>query len=286
MTKPSDFTPERVLEVDQPAQTNTRALERQIWFTRALGVVLFVVGIAVIGASAGFGTSTFALGSVVLVAFAGYIVITESRARRISVSLEKRLRLGLLVHNMELENMAMQDDLTQLFNRRYFFDRLDRELETAKAFKRPLSVMVIDLNGMKQVNDTYGHRVGDEMLEGFGRFLLDSTRASDVPARIGGDEFAIILPDTSDKAAHNLKIRLAKRLESIDVIDRNALSLKVSAAFGVAGYPSAGETVDEIITQSDADMYADKNERRGETARSGAAKGVSTLRLEKGESAG
>lgn len=281
MTKPSDFTPDRVLEVDQTVSTSTRGLERQIWIQRLLGFVLFVTGIGVIGVVAGFGTSAFLIAAAVLLAFGGFVVVTETRARKMSVSMEKRLRLGLLVHNMELENMAMQDDLTQLFNRRYFFDRLDRELDTAKAFKRPLSVIVIDVNSMKQVNDTYGHRVGDEMLEGFGKFLLDHTRASDVPARIGGDEFAIILPDTSDKAAHNLKIRLAKRLEAIDVIDRNALQLKVNAAFGVAGYPSAGEAVDEIITQADADMYADKREYKAELRANGGA--VTALRLEQGE---
>jgi hypothetical protein len=96
---------------------------------------------------------SFGVSAIVLVAFAGYVFVSERAARRMTVGLEKRLRLSLLVHNMELENMAMQDDLTQLFNRRYFFDRLERELETAKAFNRPLSVMVIDLDGMKQVND-------------------------------------------------------------------------------------------------------------------------------------
>jgi diguanylate cyclase (GGDEF)-like protein len=194
----------------------------------------------------------------VLVAFTTYVLIAETRTRRMSLNLEKRLRLGLLVHNMELENMAMQDDLTQLFNRRYLFDRLERELDTAKAFKRPLSVIVVDLNQMKAVNDTYGHRAGDEMLAAFGKFLLDHTRASDVPARIGGDEFAIILPDTNERAAHNLKVRLVKRLEAVNMIDRDGLRLVASASFGVAGYPATGETVDDLMNQADADMYAEK----------------------------
>jgi diguanylate cyclase (GGDEF)-like protein len=163
---------------------------------------------------------------------------------------------------MELENMAMQDDLTQLFNRRYLFERLERELETAKAFKRPLSVIVIDLDLMKQVNDNFGHRVGDELLSSFGRFLLDHTRASDVPARTGGDEFAIILPDTSDKAALALRGRLAKRLENIDLIERDSVNVKVTASFGVSSYPSSGDTVDEIMQKADIDMYTEKGMRK------------------------
>jgi GGDEF domain-containing protein len=112
------------------------------------------------------------------------------------------------------------------------------------------------------------------------QYFLSTTRASGIPARIGGDS-SRSSPDTSIRP-RTLKIRLAKRLEAIDVIDRNALQLKANAAFGVAGYPSAGESVDEIIAQADADMYADKREYKSE--RNG--NGVAALRLEQGESAG
>jgi diguanylate cyclase (GGDEF)-like protein len=258
VTKPSDFTPDRAIEVDQPVQPDTKSLQQHIWLSRIVGLVLLAAALFALGVVLGPGSAAFFVSAGVLVAFATYVLIAETRTRRMSINLEKRLRLGLLVHNMELENMAMQDDLTQLFNRRYLFDRLERELDTAKAFKRPLSVIAVDLNEMKQVNDTYGHRVGDEMLAAFGKFLLDHTRASDVPARIGGDEFAIILPDTNDRAAHNLKIRLVKRLEAVNMIERDGLRLTASASFGVAGYPADAETVDDLMNQADAEMYAEK----------------------------
>ena len=264
MSKPSDYTAERVIEVEQPVHPDTRSLARHIWLSRAIGLVLLVSALGVIAGTTGFGNTNFFVDSVALVAFASYVFIAETRARRIAVNLEKRLRLGLLVHNMELENMAMQDDLTQLFNRRYLFERLERELETAKAFKRPLSVIVIDLDLMKQVNDNFGHRVGDELLTAFGRFLLDHTRASDVPARTGGDEFAIILPDTSDKAALALRGRLVKRLENIDLIERDNANIKVTASFGVSNYPKGGDTVDEIMQQADLDMYVEKGLRKAQ----------------------
>jgi diguanylate cyclase (GGDEF)-like protein len=252
--------------VEQPVHPNTRSLTRHIWLSRTIGLVLLVTALGVIAGTTGFGNTNFFVDSVALVAFASYVFIAETRARRIAVNLEKRLRLGLLVHNMELENMAMQDDLTRLFNRRYLFERLERELETAKAFKRPLSVIVIDLDLMKQVNDNFGHRVGDELLAAFGRFLLDHTRASDVPARTGGDEFAIILPDTSDKAALALRGRLVKRLENIDLVESGNVTIKVTASFGVSNYPKGGDTADEIMQKADLDMYAEKGLRKAQSA--------------------
>jgi diguanylate cyclase (GGDEF)-like protein len=229
---------------------------------RIVGLLALAGAWAVIALAHGVGSSSFILDSVVLALLGTYAFAAAARTRRISVNAEKRLRLGLLVHNMELENMAMQDDLTQLFNRRYFFDRLERELTTATAFKRPLSIIVIDLDSMKAVNDSYGHRVGDELLRNFGHFLLDQTRGSDVPARTGGDEFAIILPDTPLSQANKLMTRLARRLAAFDIIDRNELTLKVEASLGCAGFPETASSVDELVQQADSAMYAAKHERK------------------------
>jgi diguanylate cyclase (GGDEF)-like protein len=261
LTTPSDFAPGRTVEFDQPAAPDTRGLQQHIWISRIIGLGLLAGCLVVLGASNGFGSPGFAVASLLLIGLAAYVLIAETRTRRISLNLEKRLRLGLLVHNMELESMAMQDDLTQLFNRRYFFERLERQLETAKAFQRPLSVIIADLNSLKAVNDTHGHHTGDEVISGFGRFLLDHTRASDVPARIGGDEFAIILPDTAHKAALILKNRLGKKLEGLEIAEVNGVALKAEAAFGIASYPGNGESVDELVSHADADMYSDKREQ-------------------------
>ena len=261
MSTPSDYTAERLIEVDQPVQPDMRSLTRQIWVSRAVSCVLLFVALGIIGATTG-GGSNFIIGAAAVIAFAAYVFIAETRARKTAVDLEKHLRLGLLVHNMELENMAMQDDLTQLFNRRYLFERLERELQTAKAFQRPLSLIVIDLDSMKLVNDNFGHRFGDELLTAFGRFLLEQTRASDVSARTGGDEFAIILPDTSDKAAVALRGRLMHRLEEIDLIEPDNAKIKVTASFGVASYPRDGDNVDAIMQRADLDMYAEKGLRK------------------------
>lgn len=243
----------------QPGQPDPRAISGRIWFARILGLALLAGALVVLAIAGG----SFTVSAIVLILFGSYVFLSEQHARRLTLSMEKRLRLSLLVHNMELENMAMQDDLTQMFNRRYFFERLEREIETARAFKRPLSLMVVDLDGMKAVNDGYGHRIGDDLLSAFGKFLLAATRASDVPARTGGDEFAIILPDTPEKNAVAMKERLARKLAETSLLE-DEVKVRVSASFGVATFPAAGETVDAVLQRADVDMYTDKNMRRAE----------------------
>jgi diguanylate cyclase (GGDEF)-like protein len=270
VTKPSDFTPERVLEIrsDSAANEQKRA-DREAWLFRLAGVGLLLAGWVVTATNHGFGSPTFLIETIVLAGLGVFGFATAARTVRMAVNTERRLRLGLLVHNMELEKMAMQDDLTQLFNRRYFFDRLERELETAKAFQRPLSVIAMDLDGLKEINDTHGHNAGDEVLENVGRFLLGQTRGCDVPARVGGDEFAIILPDTPAPQASTLTTRLEQRLATLNIVDRNELTLTIRASLGCATYPDAGETVDEVIQQADTAMYAQKNEHKVSPPRNG-----------------
>ncbi len=263
MTKPSDFTPERVLEVrGDPVANETRHADREAWLFRLAGVGLLLVGSAVVATHHSFGSPAFLIETIVLGGLGVFAFLAAARAVRIAVNTEKRLRLGLLVHNMELEQMAMQDDLTQLFNRNYFFERLERELETAKAFQRPLSVIAMDLDGLRKINDAHGRRAGDEVLQNVGRFLLGQTRASDIPARMAGNEFAIIMPDTPAAQAETLMTRLEKHLASLNIVDRNDLTLTVRASLGCATYPDAGDSVDDVIQQADAAMQVQKDERR------------------------
>ena len=260
MSKPSDFSPERVLEFEHPIVTDNGAVKRNVLRLRLIGVALLLAGWAAVAAQH-FGEPAMFIDTGVLVALGTYALVAAAHSRRTAVGFEKQLRMGLLVHNMELQNMAMQDDLTQLFNRRYFFDRLERELQTAQAFNRPLSVIVADLDTLKAVNDTYGHRVGDELLSEFAKFLLEQTRTSDVPARIGGDEFAVILPDTTEKAAAGLMARLSRRLQETEILKNSETGVKLTAeaSFGMSGCPHGGNSVDDIMLKADAAMYAEKH---------------------------
>ncbi len=193
----------------------------------------------------------------------GFAAVYVSR-RRIEES-QRRYQARLFIRNLELRDMAMRDDLTQLFNRRYFYDRLQRELDQARAFQRPLAVVVLDVDGLKAVNDTYGHKIGDLLLATVGRLLVQYTRTCDVPARIGGDEFGIVMPETDKSGAFSVAKRLQRALESASVFEENGKRLKLNLSLGLSGYPWGGDDVDAIVQWADTYMYAAKSVRRGET---------------------
>jgi len=189
-------------------------------------------------------------------------------SRRRLEQFQRRYQARLFIRNLELQDMAMRDDLTQLFNRRYFYDRLQRELDQARNFQRPLAVVVLDVDGLKRVNDAYGHKAGDLLLATVGRLLVQYSRTCDVPARIGGDEFGIVMPETDKSGAFAVVNRLQRALESASVFEENGKRLKLSISLGVSGYPWGGDDVDAIVQWADTYMYAAKAVRRGETGAS------------------
>jgi len=178
---------------------------------------------------------------------------------------QRRYQARLFIRNLELQDMAMRDDLTQLFNRRYFYNRLERELGQAREFQRPLAVMVLDVDRLKEINDTYGHKAGDILLATLGRLLVQYTRTCDLPARIGGDEFGIVMPETDKSAAFAVANRLKQSLESESVFEESGKRLKLNISLGVSGYPWGGDDVDAIVQWADTYMYAAKTSGRGET---------------------
>ena len=194
----------------------------------------------------------------------GFACVYVSR-RRVEES-QRRYQARLFIRNLELRDMAMRDDLTQLFNRRYFYDRLQRELDQARNFQRPLAVVVLDVDGLKAVNDTYGHKAGDLLLATVGRLLVQYTRTCDVPARVGGDEFGIVMPETDKPGAFAVASRLQRALESASVFEEGGKRLKINLSLGLSGYPWGGDDVDAIVQWADTYMYAAKTVRRSEAS--------------------
>jgi diguanylate cyclase len=161
----------------------------------------------------------------------------------------------------ELEHRALHDPLTNLANRSLFFDRLHQAIHSARRQGTQLAVVMLDLDGFKAVNDAYGHAAGDQVLKIVATRLGQGMRAEDTAARIGGDEFAWILPHVTGRPAVNRMVQ--KRLEAARnpiVVDGETVDVGVSA--GAALYPADGRDADTLVRHADSAMYAVKRNGR------------------------
>jgi two-component system, cell cycle response regulator len=188
-------------------------------------------------------------------------------AAQASVSIE-----NVLLHH-EARRLAVTDPLTGLWNFRYFQMQADREVESAARFERPLSLVIVDLDHFKDVNDTYGHQVGDEILVEVARRLRTSTRVPDIVARYGGEEFVALLPgtDLQGALATAARIHAAVRAEPIQPTakgitataeSRTVPPQRITCSIGVATLPLHGRTVAGLLRSADAAMYAAKSQGR------------------------
>ncbi len=162
--------------------------------------------------------------------------------------------------SQRLRSLAYRDSLTDLYNHRFFHDHLSHEVEKAYRYGRPVSVILLDLDRFKEVNDTYGHLTGDRLLALIGQVISNHVRGADIAARYGGDEFAIILPETSREAAELTARKLAKAISSGRAYAGSLNeSLPLSASYGVASCPEEARTVTELLQLADDRLYAAKD---------------------------
>ncbi|MCI0849628.1 MAG: GGDEF domain-containing protein [Chloroflexi bacterium] len=200
------------------------------------------------------------LGGMVLIGVTGLILASHVRHR--NVQIERAYSTHLEELSQRLRSLAYQDSLTDLYNHRYFYEQLSHEVERAQRYGRPVSVILLDLDNFKQVNDTYGHLMGDKLLALMGQVIKDQVRASDIAARYGGDEFAIILPDTPRPAAEATAEKLSRAIAT-GRTNAGSMSenLPLSASFGVACCPDESRTVSELLQLADDRVYAAKAAR-------------------------
>ena len=166
-----------------------------------------------------------------------------------------------------LLSSALRDGLTKLFNKRYLMDRLDSELKFAQRHETSLSLLLIDLDHFKKVNDTHGHLAGDAVLAHIAQVLTRAVRNEDVVARFGGEEFAIILRAIGLEPAVQMAERLRKNIEAA-VVRCAAGELKATISIGVAGFPStAAKTPEQLVEAADQALYRAKHDGRNCTRR-------------------
>jgi diguanylate cyclase (GGDEF)-like protein len=165
--------------------------------------------------------------------------------------------------NERLRDMAFKDGLTGLYNHRYFQDLMDSELSRAIRYKRPFSLIMLDLDHFKKINDKYGHPVGDLVLKEVSKTIKITVRDSDIAARYGGEEFAIVLPETELKGAAMTAERLRKAVEQLE-IDTKGCRIDVTVSVGVTCYHPTIEKIDksEILAEADNALYNSKNKGR------------------------
>ncbi len=164
----------------------------------------------------------------------------------------------------QITHMAMYDPLTDLLNRRTFFEQLNAAIQLSKRHPMPLSLCICDLDKFKEVNDTLGHQAGDEVLGYFSALLKESMRTEDIAGRFGGDEFVLFFPNTKAADAVNFIERIRKQLEEKIFSQPSSDSFSITATFGIAELSNQSIGNDHFLEQADKALYQAKENGRNQ----------------------
>ncbi len=158
-----------------------------------------------------------------------------------------------------VEELTITDDLTQLYNSRYMHKYMDYEIERCKRYGCSLSMIFMDIDYFKEINDRYGHICGSKLLFEFARVLKENTRSIDVPCRYGGDEFVILMPETPKDNALIVAEKLREIINHTEFLSEEGINCHVTASMGVASFPEDAKNKLELIHLADKAMYSIKN---------------------------
>lgn len=181
---------------------------------------------------------------------------------KIKESAEK-LNKELLETQKELKRQVVTDSLTNLFNRRWIFQAIQKEISRFERSRRPFSLLLIDIDHFKEVNDTFGHSTGDEVLRYFADAIKKTAREQDMIARTGGEEFCVLLPDTKKEEAKIVAERIRESVSKVPM-QIGGLKISISVSIGVSEI-QAQENVDCVYNRADVALYRAKEHGRNTT---------------------
>lgn len=183
---------------------------------------------------------------------------TKDFDRFVIVAMQFALEMKKVLLYETVEALAITDSLTGLYTRRYFFERLNEELNRSKKHGFEFAFLSIDIDDFKKCNDAHGHLVGDVILKEVSRIIKENVREIDLVARYGGEEFSLILPETDKKGASLVAERIRKKIEE-NTFNAYDEKLKITVSTGLSVYPEDASDLDDIIENADKALYAAKN---------------------------
>lgn len=155
----------------------------------------------------------------------------------------------------KVEELSITDDLTKLFNTRYLNRTIEMEIQRSLRYRTSVSLIFMDIDDFKQINDRHGHLVGSKILAEMGQLLIRNLRTVDVVVRYGGDEFVIVLPHTPPAEAALIAERIRKAVDRNVFLEKEGYTLRITASFGVASYPESARSKEELLRLADEAMY-------------------------------
>jgi diguanylate cyclase (GGDEF)-like protein len=190
----------------------------------------------------------------------------EDALARIAINLTALLLLaysGMIVSRVQARTrdaairLSTVDSLTDLYNRAFFFNAVDHEIQRGKRYKRGFCLLMMDLDGLKGINDRFGHYEGDVILRGVAQLIRSALRGIDIAARYGGDEFVAMLPETDQDGAYVVAEKI-RQMAAEMVVETGGHQISTSLSIGVVSYPEDGQTADELMIAADEAMYSSK----------------------------
>ena len=166
---------------------------------------------------------------------------------------------AIAINNAQLYELATKDGLTKLYIYRHFQNLLEAEIKRSDRYKHCVSLLMMDIDNFKMINDTYGHQIGDEILRSISHVISSTCRKIDMPSRYGGEEFALILPETGIQNTRNIAERLRKRISDISVYTDDNIRVMPTISIGISSYPDLSSSQESLIGTADKALYFAKS---------------------------